>query len=178
MTVSTGHGKPVNIVEVKGEVTIAPDARERMLELIRQDPDLGDLRAARLAGVPGMRSQIGAAIAKDHDLQDEIRQARRDGLGRIGLGTKRMYQVIAEIVEDRDHKDRLKAAIVGLNFNGIVAADKQQIELTGVGGGALEVTVEHDYGRLLDKLANAGLIRRPDDTPDPPGQRLLPARTD
>lgn len=178
MTISTGHGKPVNIVEVKGEVVIASDAREAMLELIRQDPDMGDLRAARLAGVPGMRSQIGVAIAKDSDLQDEIRQARRDGLTRVGLGTAKAYGAISEMLADSEHKDRLKAAQFALNLNGIVVADKQQVELTGPDGGALEVTVEHDYGRLLDKLANAGLIRRPDDTPDPPGQRLLPARTD
>ena len=60
-----------------------------------------------------------------------------------------------------------------------VYRDNARVELTGHGGGPLEVTVEHDYGRLLDKLAQVGLVQRgPAAALDAPAVPVLPARTD
>lgn len=66
-----------------------------------------------------------------------------------------------------------------------VYRERQQVEVTGTIGGAVEVTVQHDHGELLDGLEQIGLIRRGpaavvDAAASGGGERpaLLPARAD
>src|SRR6266498_5844685 len=62
--------------------------------------------------------------------------------------------------------------------------EKQQVEVTGAGGGAVEVAVEHDYGRLVDKLERYRLLPRGSaaafeaETVDAGDRGLLPSRAD
>lgn len=134
-----------------------PEQRKRFLELVRDDAEMGDIRAAREVGVPGKRAQVRAAIEADPDLKADLRQARREGLGKQGLGIKSLYKVLSEIVSDPEHKDRLKAAMYALNLNGVV--ERQRVEMTGEDGGPVEVN-NPDVAAAVDRftaLADAAI---------------------
>lgn len=81
-------------------------------------------------------------------------------------------QVVGSI---RRYSDRLLMAL----GKGFVPELRERMELTGRDGGGLEVTVEHDFGSLLDQLQEVGLIAGgapPALDAAPPA--LLPARSD
>ena len=73
------------------------------------------------------------------------------------------------------YSDRLLMAL----GKGFVPELRERVEVTGRDGGDLEVTVEHDFGSLLDQLRDVGLIGPGSPAAvDAPPAALLPARPD
>lgn len=145
--------------------------RDKVREFYEQNPKGGYKSALQHAGIHVTKAVAQATINGDEDLADlpyhALRVDRQTALAAIG-----------DILADPDHKDRLRAATFALAaLHGM--SEKHALELTGAEGGAVEVTVQHDYGRLLAKLEQVGLLHRgPSPLADAAAQPLLPARTD
>lgn len=80
---------------------------------------------------------------------------------------------------EAEDKDRIQAGVQLAKSSGYLT---ERVEVTGDGGGPVEVNVEHDaesVRRLLNKLVDVGLVRPgPAAALDTEAQPLLPARTD
>lgn len=153
------------------EVTVTAKQREKFLSLLRADKSCGIARALHNAGVAGTTGQLRAYFDADTDLQEDARLAR-------GWNINRVEGVAWEVALDKNHQswDRANARV--LKAYHPAYRDSARIEHTGKDGTPMEVTVEHDYGRLLDKLEQFGIIRRSPDTAHAADLPVLPARTD
>lgn len=151
--------------------TLSARDREALLDAYRQNPDIGHVTAFYKAGYELTRKQARLILATDERLREEIQYAK----------TGRIQKTMREIAEDPTHPQAVPAGKFLLQHQHPDYRDKLEavVEHTGT----VEVQVEHDYGRLLDKLEQIGVIRRAPadpDTEDPQPDRpaLLPAPAD
>jgi hypothetical protein len=128
--------------QVDGEVTITARQRRKALELIKQDPTLGNKPALRLAGVKGTRGQIGAAI------DDGFREAALEARGwRLQSVLNALYSVAVD--PSHDHWDRGNARFLKA-FGGWRFRDNVNVEVTGRDGGPVQL---EDRSASLDDVA-------------------------
>ena len=94
---------------------------------------------------------------------------------RAALMADRVDEKVNEWIDDPEIGDTIR--IAWMRRHNPAYREKQQVEHTGTS--RVEVTVEHDFGSLLDKAEHAGLIRRgPAAALDAAPEPVLPARTD
>lgn len=144
----------------------------RVLEYIR----LGfTVRAAAEA----LERSVGTlyVILNREDVRDRYEEAKQAG---HDARADRMREAILRHAEDGN----TKALEIGSRWVPELR-DTKRVEVTGANGAALEVAVDHDFGRILGKLEQVGLLRLGPaavveaealDGSEPRG--LLPARTD
>lgn len=150
---------------------LTEEQRAKIRAFYDEHPDGGYKHALAHAGIRATRAAAKAAIAGDDELADLP-------LAALKLSEGSLLKVIGDIAADGTHKDQLRAATWGLSaLHG--HREKSETALTGANGDAVEVTVQHDYGQLLARLEQVGLLRRgPTALVDAAAGSLLPARTD
>lgn len=129
---------------------LTPEDHDRFLELIREDPSIGNIQALRRAGVQGSKGDLRREL--DDELLREAREARGYGdetirkeifrraivgveepvFGSLGRG-----QGSGEVGVIRRYSDRLLANMARAYLPEY--ADSTRLELTGAGGGPVEV---------------------------------------
>lgn len=162
--------KPGHSMVLAADVqTLTDEQRQTVIAWFAENPDGGYKAALANVGIRATKAEARALLHAD----DEIRDARLQGM-KLDEGS--LFRRLGVIANSEDHKDQFRAVTWGLNALHRYH-ENSTVEHTGTTG--LEVTVEHDYGRLLDKLEHVGLLRRGPATA-PPAQDLpvLPARTD
>lgn len=153
---------------------VTDSQRNLLLAILRREPYLGTIAAARRAGVPGTKAEIRARLVAA-DLDEEIQVAR-------GRELERVETTLYEIATNPEHPQCVKAAEAVLRARHPLYRDERMGQLTE---GAprpptrMEVGLE-DVIRLAERvgiLADLGLGRR-DDRPDvevADARRLLPS---
>lgn len=100
---------------------------------------------------------------------------------RAGADRDLVRNKLRTVVGDTGHPQWAKGAELLAKHAGMFD-ETQRVEITGDGGGPVEVTVDHDsesVRRILDKLVSVGLVRPgPAAAADAETVELLPARTD
>lgn len=178
-------------------VEVTAQQRREMLKLVARMPALGDTRLMRLAGVAGTRGQLKDWLAANDDLRDAISDARGGQLRRSIIDQALNGSV--ETTETRDARGRLVSTVTKRSPQPRMTefAAKMylpearelrsgRIEVTGEGGGAVEVTVKHDFEELFRRAQQQGVFPRSDPAGaadadvdvEPARPALLPARTD
>lgn len=93
-------------------------------------PDSGYKTALLAAGIKATRAAAKRTIEGDDELADVPRRA-------LKIDTGSAMKAIGEILADKEHKDRLRAATFVLAaLDGV--SEKTQVEVTGAGGGPLQ----------------------------------------
>lgn len=148
---------------------LTDEQRQTIIGWFAENPDGGYKAALAQAGIRATKAEARTLLHGD----DEIRDARLQGMN---LDEGSLFRRLGVIANDGHHKDQFRAVTWGLNALHRYH-ENSTVEHTGTT--AVEVTVEHDYGRLLDKLEHVGLLRRgPATAPPPPDLPVLPARAD
>jgi hypothetical protein len=108
----------------------------------------------------------------DEKIRDAIAERAIDGIEEcVGIGKD------GEPIMRRIYSDRLLGMMAKAHLPEY--RDVSRLELAGANGGPVEVQVQHDYGLLLEKLEQYGLVRRgPAAVVDAEAHPVLPARTD
>jgi hypothetical protein len=154
--------------------------RARLYELIAEDPYRPHVKACRDAGIAGTGGQVRTWFKTDPDVQERLGEARHEYLKRKHLDIDTLLGKVSSIVHNDESQSQWRGIEWSLGvLHSMGARQAVQVEHTGADGGPVEVTVEHDYGQILDKLEQVGLIRRgAPQVVDAEAVRLLPARTD
>lgn len=138
------------------QVEITDKQRAAILAACQEDRTLGHARAARAAGVEGTTGQIRYALAQDADFQEGLREQNIAYLQTIGLGVDKLLEKLAYVVSDDGNSSQLRAIERGLTFHGIYFHDKQQVEVTGRDGAAIEIEDRSatlaDVARVLEAV--------------------------
>lgn len=145
--------------------TLTDRQRDLVREFYAQNPKGGYKSALAHAGVHVTKAVAKAMIEADDDLDDLPYQALR-------VDRQTALAAIGDILNDPEHKDRLRAALASLAMlYGL--SEKQSLELTGAEGGPLEVT-NPDVAAAVDRftaLADAAVRRTVlDGTDSPPSE--------
>lgn len=154
-------------------MTLAADVDELTDEqraLVRgffeEKPDGGYKQACRLIGIRATKDEARKLIEDDAELSDFRMQ-------KLGLDEGSLFRQLGKIAQDPDHRDQLKALTFGLGA--IHGHGQPRVDTSDGDGAPTRVVVEHDFGSLIDKLEDVGLLRRgPVAAVDGEGQRLLP----
>lgn len=149
---------------------LTDEQRTRFVAIVKKDRKIGNAAALRQAGVEGSRRDLRALLEQDDDLHEEARAAR-------GWNIVDVEASAWKVAADPEHPawDRANARILKA-YN---ARFRDQATVDHEHSGRVEVTVEHDYTQILDKLEQYGVVRRGlDEDADPPPRKALPARTD
>lgn len=125
--------------------TLTDKQRDKIREFYEQNPKGGYKSALQHAGVHVTKAVAKAMIEADDDLDDLPYQALR-------VDRQTALAAIGDILNDPEHKDRLRAALASLAMlYGI--SEKQSLELTGAGNGPIRVETEDRSASLADVLA-------------------------
>jgi uncharacterized protein (UPF0335 family) len=145
---------------------------ERVLEYVR----LGFTVRAAAEALERPASTL-YVVLNHEDVKDRYEEAKQVG---HDARADRMREAILVHAEDGN----TKALEIGSRWVPELR-DTKRVEVTGANGAALEVAVDHDFGRILGKLEQVGLLRlgpavaAEAETLDGSEPRaLLPARTD
>lgn len=152
---------------------LTDDQRTTIRTMLEANPEIGNKQALRAVGIRATREQARQLIDED----TELNNARYKG---YGVDRPSIIQAMADIALAGDHKDTFRALeffAKGLHGIGVEPVVWRGDDVTGPE--PTEVVIHHDFGRLIDKLADVGLLQRgPVAAPRPEDQRLLPARSE
>lgn len=137
------------LAQAAAQTELTAEQRDRFLDLVRADPYIGHIAAARKAGVPGTKGQLRKLVAGDTDLQAGIAEARADAFAELGLGTAALLKKLASVVDANDNPSQLRAIQYAFALQGVNPADR--VEHTGPDGGPVEVT-NPDVAAAIDRF--------------------------
>lgn len=163
-------------------VPLTDEQQIAFIAYVGENPKCSVREAAEAIGV--QRRAVRALRRSDPDFDADYHEARGLTPEKILAEMRRraIDGVEEPVFHDGDivgyitrYSDRLLTVLA----KGFVPELRERVELTGRDGGDLGVTVEHDFGSLLDQLADVGLIPRAAPAGlDSAPPALLPARTD
>lgn len=149
-------------------VQVTDQQRAKLYELIAEDPWRGHIKAARQAGIEGMRGQLTAWLKADEGFQEFLHTARGDLLDQAGLSVPHLFTKLASVVNDDGHSSQLRAITEALAIRGI--SGRQRVEITGEDGGAVEVT-NPDVAAAIERFTSTVVrlaARGPEELPPGP----------
>ena len=159
---------------IPGE-TLSETKLAKLLDLVRENPEMGTVAAAIQVGIPGTKGEIRTLL---EPVEDEIRQAR------VGKTKKTLY----EISHDKGHPGVVRAADLILRHEGGPEwRDKQQIELSAPdglppleieGGRVTSLADVLDFARELGVGLGEGLRAGATRDALPPAPHVLPDPSD
>lgn len=98
---------------------LTDEQRDRIVDLIRDDPALGHVRAARMVGVQGSKGAIRQLLADDDLFQEARLEAWEDTLKAAGLAIRHLLEKLAGIVNDDGNPSQLRAIEKALQLRGL-----------------------------------------------------------
>lgn len=138
--------------------------RVKMLELVAADKTLGTVKAARLAGLTGTRSEIKALIDADEELVGELADARGRGPETIRAEIRRraiegveepVFHNGEQVAVVRKFSDRLLGLMAKALLPEYRDAEHVRLEVTGADAGPIQVE-----GRAVVGLADVVALAR------------------
>jgi hypothetical protein len=129
---------------IAGPLEITPEQRVAFLQTISDNKDtlIGNIAAARAAGIRGTRKQIHDMIERE-GLKEEIFEAR-------GRNVEKVKQTLYEIAQDPAHPGVMRAISIFLKaYGGDEFHDISRHEVTGARGGPVHLLAgQFDLDRL------------------------------
>lgn len=129
---------------VDGTLTITAEQRVAFLQTIADNKEtlIGNIAAARAAGIQGTRKQIHDMIERE-GLKEEIFEAR-------GRNVEKVKQALYDVACDPSHTGFSRASALFLKaYGGDEFRDTGRMELTGKDGGPIALLAgRYDYDQL------------------------------